>query len=576
LLQSIQHSLITFIDITSLTAVIGAAVLILLIAETTSGDADYPDCFLPRIQALLLICLSLLSVSTATGLIGRAMEMSGLGLKASLPLVNTVIFKTHYGKMWLVRVAGLISLWLLMLTGRRHAGSPLPALLMFSAAAAIAFARSASGHPADAGDLSRQQLADFIHLLAVASLAGGLLATAAVFRPSPAVENNSRLVCISRAATRFYRLFGPLLAIIVLTGMYNIWFQVGSFEALDTTFYGGLMSAKLLLLVALALRFIVVPERGRDEAGYVRRFLSRTKTEALLVIALIFCVSVMVHQIPAKHKKHIEQLKLAADKEQKETTGPTPEVVLSTRPELITAGTPVAMTVGLKAPDGSVLKGLELSHERILHCVVISRDLAFFAHIHPEDVGPISDSMMKTAAFPLTFTFPKAGEYLMAFDFAAEDEAYSRFVKVNVVNQPAMGKPTIDLKSDLLREKIFGDYRVTLVVSPENVQPGVETTLKYFISKNGKGVTDLEPYLGAAMHLAIVPEDLNSFVHTHGSPPGGSHSHAGHLHTAPPPGKFGPEIDAEAVFQTKGVYKIFSQAQHHGKVLLFDFMLDVQ
>jgi len=45
---------------------------------------------------------------------------------------------------------------------------------------------------------------------------------------------------------------------------------------------------------------------------------------------------------------------------------------------------------------------------------------------------------------------------------------------------------------------------------------------------------------------------------------------------AHPPKKFGPEIDAEIVFPSKGVYKIFSQASHRGKVLLFDFMVKVE
>ena len=89
-------------------------------------------------------------------------------------------------------------------------------------------------------------------------------------------------------------------------------------------------------------------------------------------------------------------------------------------------------------------------------------------------------------------------------------------------------------------------------------------------------MTDLEPYLGAAMHLAVVPTSLNLFIHAHGLTPGEPHTNHDHLHTTAPPDKFGPEIESDIVFPAKGIYKIFSQVKHQGKVLLFDFMVDVQ
>lgn len=88
-------------------------------------------------------------------------------------------------------------------------------------------------------------------------------------------------------------------------------------------------------------------------------------------------------------------------------------------------------------------------------------------------------------------------------------------------------------------------------------------------------MTAPEPFLGASMHLAVVPEDLKVFIHAHGSVPGSPHHHD-HMHAPPPPEKFGPAIESDIVFPAKGVYKIFSQVKHQGKVLLFDFMVKVQ
>jgi hypothetical protein len=130
-------------------------------------------------------------------------------------------------------------------------------------------------------------------------------------------------------------------------------------------------------------------------------------------------------------------------------------------------------------------------------------------------------------------------------------------------------------KMDFSVKKNFGEYRVTFAISPMNVKAGEETSLQYTIEKNGKPVTDLNPYLGAAMHIAVVSDDLTQYIHAHGTVPGEPHAHQDHMHTNPPK-KFGPEIESDVVFPAKGVYTIFSQVKHRDKVLVFDFMVNVQ
>jgi hypothetical protein len=252
--------------------------------------------------------------------------------------------------------------------------------------------------------------------------------------------------------------------------------------------------------------------------------------------------------------------------------GPEPVVSLKIKPAQVSAGIPVDMLVSIKDQEGRPLEGLEISHGRMLHAIIIGKDLDVFAHIHPEDIGPVTDEMLKTSAFPLHFIFPKAGEYLLGIDYAAAGNIYSKPFSVDAAGRPVMGKPKVDFST----KKNFGEYRVTLTISPEKIGAGGETILRYVIEKHGKPVTDLEPYLDAKMHLAVVSEDIRLFIHAHGVTPGETHSHHNHLHAAPPPERFGPEIESSVVFPVKGVYKIFSQVRHHGKVLLFSFMVDVQ
>jgi len=581
MIQAFVHSLVTFLDITALAALIGASLCLLHIARPTGGPADYPQILLERIRRFIVICLSMLVISTIISLFGRGMEMSGFGFAASLPLLPTVVFKSHYGSMWLLRVTGLIGAWVVLMAGKRYIGSRLFGGVLLLAGAAIAFSRSASGHPSDFGDLSPQQFADWLHLLAISAWGGSLMTLAIIFPPSFVTDDNLQQQLVAITAEKFYRVFGPLLTIIVFTGLYNAWFQVGSFQALTTTPYGGLLSAKLLLLLFLAFSYIAPPERGMDETSFVTKFLNRTRLEAVIILALLLCVALLVHQIPARHFQHLKHMQASGgnaggpmheDQMHHHAEGPEPDVTLDMKPATIIAGTSAAMTVRIKASDGSPLKGITVMHERILHAVIISKDLNFFAHIHPEDIGPVTSEMITNASFPLLFTFPRPGDYLLGLDFAADDGFYSRTFSLHVAKAPVMGRPMIDLS----RKKYFGDYQVSLSFSPESVHSGEDMTLRYVIEKSGKPVTNLEPFLGASMHLAVVSEDLKVFIHAHGSVPGSPHDHHDHMHAAPAPEKFGPEVDSDIVFPQKGVYKIFSQVKHQGKVLLLDFMVNVE
>lgn len=91
-------------------------------------------------------------------------------------------------------------------------------------------------------------------------------------------------------------------------------------------------------------------------------------------------------------------------------------------------------------------------------------------------------------------------------------------------------------------------------------------------------MTDLEPYLSAPMHLAIIMSNLNNFIHAHGEVSGAptvqQHT-VGHIYGTVPE-KFGPEIEAHVIFPAKGFYQIFSEVKHQGKVILLNFLVEVE
>jgi putative copper export protein len=537
--------------------------------------------------------------SSVIDLIMRASEMSGKPTSAVFPLLPAVISRTHLGRVWLIRIAALLLLALTLTAGRRFRDARSFLAFVLGLTLVASMTESASGHASDKGDFSLREIMDWLHLLGTSVWGGGLLVLSLFVAPALLRPGDRSAQCIAGVAQRFSRIAAVAVATVALTALYNVWTYVGSFEALLKAPYGRTVLAKtalFLLLINLgafnhyinvpllqqwagksmdirgiidrAVRRLVVPFFG-NQPGYsiAVRFRRMVRVEAFLIVVVLLCAAALRHEVPARHYLHLQHTKMEHAQQ-----APEPVVSLQTKPERIAVGIPVAMTVLIEDRDGKPLEGLEVSHERILHAIVIGKDLNVFAHIHPEDIGRITREMRKKATFPLSFTFPKAGEYLIGIDFAVAGQTHSKSFSLNVAGEPAMGGPKVDFS----KTKDFGEYRVTLT-TPEKVKAGEETRLAYFIERNGEAVKDLNPYLGAAMHLAVVPTDLKLFIHAHGITPGEPHHHMDHMDMhAHPPKRFGPEIDADVIFPVKGIYKIFSQVEHKGKVLLFDFMVNVE
>ena len=604
------HAIPAWFELIFLTLCIGTLACRLWVLDTRAGARKSPqEKILVRLwQSFGIGIAALIACSIADLLIGAA-EMSGSPISAVFSVLPMVILKTHFGRVWLIRIAALILLAITAQVGARYRGSRGLLIFMLILGFIISLSESASGHASDAGDLSITEIADWLHLLAASLWGGGLFVLSIVILPM-LVSRGDRMA-IAVVARRFSRMAGLAVGIIAITSLYNAWSYVGSFGAFWKTAYGLTALAKIILFLfliqfgafnryisvpllqewsgaspgshglinRLAVKFLSRLRSKQDERLIASRFMRRVRIEAILMAGVLLCAALLRHEVPARHFSHFGHAQTMGNPADHEhdahmhyAARPESVVVrLETNPAKINAGTPVSITVHLEDRKGRPLQGLMAHHERVLHAIIIGRDLNVFAHIHPEDLGMLTDVMLDTAMFPLRYTFPKAGAYIVGVDFATEDGVYSKTASLFVSGQPNMGEPKIDLS----RSKNFGQYRVTFAPFPKSIKAGEETTIKYFFQKNGKPVTDLQPYLGAPMHLAVVRSDLTQFMHTHGVIPGEPQAQHDHMHSMTL-GKFGPKLEAAIVFPVKGVYRIFSQVKHKGKVLLFNFMVSVQ
>jgi len=249
---------------------------------------------------------------------------------------------------------------------------------------------------------------------------------------------------------------------------------------------------------------------------------------------------------------------------------------MQTAPQNLKAGEAATLTFAITDGSGKPIKDLVFEHERLLHAIIVSEDFSIFSHIHPEDQG-ITKADVEAGRFPVKYTFSKAGRYLVSVDFVVRARHFSEQFIVNVAGEQKMSTPLHDFS----REKIFDGYKVALKV-PEIVRSKELVQLQYFFEKDGKPVTDLKPYLSAPMHIAIVRADLGRFIHTHGEIPPAfiqritqRRSSGQHIHAALP-NTFGPAIDGYILFPNPGVYHIFGEFKHEGKIITVNFTIEAK
>lgn len=234
------------------------------------------------------------------------------------------------------------------------------------------------------------------------------------------------------------------------------------------------------------------------------------------------------------------------------------------------AGKPAKLRISIKEADGSPA-ALSIEHERLLHVIVVSADMKDFSHIHPDDEAGYSDSAARNADFTVTHTFSRAGEYIIAIDYMHGLVHESRRLPLKVTGSPMQGQLT---RYDLGYRDAGYDVQLRLIPPLS----GDISTLQFTIKKDGEFATDLAPYLGAAMHVAIVKDDLSQFIHAHGEvhPPGTPPpSSVSHQH-APPPSRFGPVIESHLAFPEPGLYWIFGEFKHGKRVVTGRFTVRVE
>ncbi|MFJ2651613.1 hypothetical protein ACIO1C_33425 [Streptomyces sp. NPDC087420] len=222
--------------------------------------------------------------------------------------------------------------------------------------------------------------------------------------------------------------------------------------------------------------------------------------------------------------------------------------------DLETPRIPAAKRSGLRFvvrdDTGRIVTAYQREHGKELHLILASQDLATYQHLHP--------TRSPDGTWSIDARLPAAGGYRLFADFTpaakgAKNLTLGADLAVSGNYRPAPLPPPATVAET-------GDYSVTL---KGELRPGVAGRVDLEVTKNGRPVTDLEPYLEAYGHLVALRSGDLAYLHVH---PNG----------APGDGKTkpGPTVSFTATAPSSGSYRFFLDFKHQGKVRTASFTVE--
>ncbi|QOV40305.1 hypothetical protein IM697_18980 [Streptomyces ferrugineus] len=208
----------------------------------------------------------------------------------------------------------------------------------------------------------------------------------------------------------------------------------------------------------------------------------------------------------------------------------------------VTAGKRSDLRFVIRDSGGRAVTAFHREQEKELHLIVASRDLVTYRHLHPTRAAD--------GTWSIPVELPRAGGYRVFADFTpAKKDAESLTLGADLAASGAYAPR--ELPAPNATAKIHG-YEVGL---DGGLRPGKESELKLKVSRDGRPVTDLQPYLGAYGHLVALRSGDLGYLHVH---PNGR---PGDGRTKP-----GPQISFSATAPSSGTYRLFLDFQHRGEV----------
>jgi hypothetical protein len=209
------------------------------------------------------------------------------------------------------------------------------------------------------------------------------------------------------------------------------------------------------------------------------------------------------------------------------------------------AGPRAAYAFRIVDDEGESVRDFDLEHERRMHLIIIRRDFQGFQHLHPQQ--------LEDGTWVAEADLGAGGVYRAFADFSTGGQSLTLATDLFVAGgfEPkALPAPAITADA--------GDGYEVSIDSAAPASTGA-TPVSFTVTRDGRALDSVEPYLGADGHLVALREHDQAFLHTH---PEGE------------PGGSGP-ISFQVEYPTAGSYRLFLQFKHGGEVRTAAFTQEV-
>jgi hypothetical protein len=208
----------------------------------------------------------------------------------------------------------------------------------------------------------------------------------------------------------------------------------------------------------------------------------------------------------------------------------------------LSKGKPVPIELRVLDRSGKPVTKFQPELTKLMHFILVRDDLTGYQHVHPTLGGD--------GVFHINLTIPDAGRYRAVADIKTGGKLYTLTANLTVP-----GKAKRALYPAVAPSSTVSGFEVALEHGPIKAQAGAHLVFK--VSRGGKPVTALQPYLGAYGHLVAFRMSNLAYAHVH------------------PMGRQGNEISFHAVLAQPGYYRFFLQFRTGGEVYTAPFSVEV-
>lgn len=218
-------------------------------------------------------------------------------------------------------------------------------------------------------------------------------------------------------------------------------------------------------------------------------------------------------------------------------------------PESIAAGTATTLAFTPKNLDNpTAAVPLDVEHEKKIHLIVVSEDLSWFDHIHPE--------YQANGSYTVVETFPNGGNYHLYADYRPSGGTH----QLDKIDVTAKGKAVAaKTYSSPSTADVSGAFSV-LMKPDDGVFIGNKAIhFDGVFTRDGKpfDVNQLQNYLGAKGHMVAIHTETKEYVHLH-------------------PEVEGTILHFHTTFEKAGIYRAWLQFMAGGELHTTNFTIVVQ